>query len=117
MGSSGAMTSERRRSARVAILGRLHGHVVSLDVPVAVSDLSLAGMAIQTPIPFIEGTVQEFELALGDNSSVVLRGQVIHSHNIAPAGAPALFLTGIQFLDDDEPADSRDVGRFIERLD
>ncbi len=111
------MAGDRRRSARVAILGRLHGNVVSLDVPVAVNDLSLAGMAIQTPIPFTEGSVQEFELALGDNSSVVLRGQVIHSHNIAPSGAPALFLTGIQFLDEDEPAERSSVGQFIERLD
>jgi hypothetical protein len=110
------MAGERRRSARVAILGRLHGHAVSLDIPVKVSDLSLAGMAIETPMPFPVGAIQEFELTLGDETAVVLRGHVVRSHNISPPGAPAVFVTGVQFVDD-EPAESSEVGQLIERLD
>ncbi len=110
------MAGERRRSARVAILGRLHGHAVSLDIPVKVNDLSLAGMAIETPMPFTIGAIQEFELTLGDESAVVLRGQVVRSHSSSPPGAPAVFVTGIQFIDD-EPSDGSEVGQLIERLD
>jgi hypothetical protein len=110
------MAGERRRSARVAILGRLHGHVVSLDIPVKVNDLSLAGMAIETPMPFSVGAVQDFELTLGDESSVILRGHVVRSDNISAPGAPAVFVTGVEFVDDD-PSESSEVEHLMERLD
>jgi hypothetical protein len=110
------MASERRRSARVAILGRLHGHAVSLDIPVKVNDLSLAGMAIETPMPFSAGAIQEFELTLGDDTAVVLRGLVVRSDNISPPGVPAVFVTGVEFVDD-EPSESDEVGHLMERLD
>ena len=32
------MTTERRRSPRIEILGKLHGHSVALNVPVRVTD-------------------------------------------------------------------------------
>ena len=46
------MSIERRRSPRVELVGRLHGHDVSLDVPVVVRELSLGGMAIETTFSF-----------------------------------------------------------------
>ena len=62
------MTSERRRSTRIEILGRLHGRVVSLDVPVRVREISLGGMAIETAVSFAEGAVHDFRLRLGDGT-------------------------------------------------
>jgi hypothetical protein len=111
------MSRERRRSARVAIVGRLHGHAISLDVPVKVTDLSLGGMAIETPVSFPVGAVQEFQLTLGDESAVVLRGKVIRSQNVAEAGGAPAFVTGVEFIDDEEPADNAGVGQLIEKLD
>jgi len=111
------MSRERRRSARVAILGRLHGLAISLDVPVRVTDLSLGGMAIETPVSFPVGAVQEFQLTLGDDSAVVLRGKVVRSENVAPADAEPTFVTGVQFIDEDEPGDNADVGQLMEKLD
>ena len=111
------MARERRRSARVAILGRLHGLAISLDVPVKVNDLSLGGMAIETPVAFPLGAVQEFQLTLGDDSAVVLRGRVVRSQTVATTGAPPAFITGVQFIDDDESGDSAEVGHLIERLE
>ena len=46
------MSDDRRRSARVEILGRVRGHAVSLDTAVKVRDISLVGMAIETPFAF-----------------------------------------------------------------
>jgi len=109
------MSNERRRSTRVEILGRLHGLVVSLDVPVTVTDLSLGGMAIETPVAFAVGAVQEFQLTMGDGSPVVLLGRVIRSENSTPAGAPPVYATGIQFIDEESP-DASQVGDIIDKL-
>ena len=117
MPSAARMPRERRRSARVAILGRLHGVAVSLDVPVTVTDLSLGGMAIETPVSFPVGALQEFELTLGDESAVILRGKVIRSQKVAPSGATPSFVTGIQFIDEDASVESADVGQLIDRLE
>jgi hypothetical protein len=111
------MSRERRRSARVAILGRLHGLAVSLDVPVKVNDLSLGGMAIETPVPFPVGAIQEFALTLGDESSVTLSGRVVRCRNVSGPGEPPVYVTGVQFIDEDEPADSLEAGQIMGRLE
>ena len=109
------MSSERRRSPRIEILGRLHGHAVSLDVPVVVREISLGGMALETSFPFPIGALHEFRLTLGDGARVQLSGRVMHSRNISGPGGEPLFLTGIQFVDD-EPSEDSDVTDLIDKL-
>jgi hypothetical protein len=110
------MTTERRRSPRIELLGRLHGHSVSLDVPVTVLEISLGGMAIQTALAFPVGAVHEFRLTLGDDSTVELRGRVMHCRNTAPAGDEPTYATGVQFVED-EPSDPGSVvGDLIHRV-
>lgn len=110
------MSSERRRSPRVAIVGHLHGVAVSVDAPVRVLDLSLGGMAIETAMAMPIGTVQEFQLTLGDGSLVLLKGRVVRSKNSALEGEPAVYLMGVQFVDDEAPAESADVGDLLDKL-
>jgi hypothetical protein len=74
-------------------------------------------MAIETPVSFSIGAIQEFELTLGDESAVHLRGKVVRSENIAPANATPSFVIGVQFVDDEEPVESAEIGRLIERLE
>jgi hypothetical protein len=107
---------ERRRSARVTILGRLHGLAVALDVPVEVRDLSLGGMSIETPVPFPVGATQEFGLVMGDGSQLVLYGKVLRCRDVSGGGIP-MFQIGVQFLEDQEPTESVTVGQILERLD
>ena len=96
------MTSDRRGNPRIQILGRLHGRAIALDVPVRVTEISLGGMALVTDIPFPVGAVHEFQLTLGDNSVVMLRGRVAHCQKIESDGTQ--FLSGIQFVDDNDAA-------------
>jgi hypothetical protein len=110
------MSIERRRSPRIEILGRLHGHAVSLDVPVVVREISLGGMALETTFPFPAGAVHEFRLTLGDGSQVVLNGRVMHSRNTAEPGRPPQYVTGIQFVDDEPTGGDSSVGDIIDRL-
>lgn len=110
------MTTDRRRSARVELLGRLHGHSVSLDLPVSVVEISLGGMAIQTGLPFPVGAVHAFRLTLGDDSTVELNGRVMHCRNVAPSGAAPVYVSGLQFVDDDPPESGPTVSDLIDRV-
>ncbi len=111
--TNATMTDDRRRSPRIELLGRVHGHSVSLDLPVRVVQISLGGMAIETAMAFPVGAVHLFRLTLGDDSTTELTGRVMHSRNTAPDGATPVFTTGIQFVD----GDSDDaVGDLITRV-
>lgn len=80
----------------------MNGRAVALEVPVTVSEISLGGMAILTDTEFEVGAVHDFQLTLGDNSLVDLRGRVAHCRKVSET-APR-YLSGIQFIsegDDD----------------
>lgn len=89
---------DRRHSPRVAILGKLHGRIVTFDVPVTVLEISLGGMGIQTTVPFPVDAVHGFQLTLGDDSVVHLKGRVVHCNRLE--GTEDRFISGIQFLDE-----------------
>lgn len=108
--------ADRRRAPRIALLGELHGRLVALDVPVEVLNLSVGGLLLRTPFRIAVGAVHDFNLTLGDESSVVLRGRAKHCHEAqGPDGSPT-YEVGFAFIDDDSPADGREVGRIIEKL-
>jgi len=108
------MGSERRTAPRIEILGRVHGQAVSLDVPLTVREISLGGMAIETPVPFPLGAIHEFRLTLGDGSTVLLRARVVHCRP-AGGGDTPVFLSGMHFVED-EPVTGQSVNDFIERI-
>jgi c-di-GMP-binding flagellar brake protein YcgR len=92
------VSTDRRRAARVQILGQLHGRAVTLDLAVTVTEISLGGMGILTQLPFPIGAVHDFQLTLGDGSVVTLRGRVVHCQKVSGEGDQ--YLSGVQFLDD-----------------
>ena len=94
------MSTDRRRSPRLEIMGRIHGHSVLLDTPVAVVEISLGGMAVETEVEFPVGVVHPFRLTLGDDSTVDLLGRILRCRNLAEEGEPARFRSGIQFVDE-----------------
>jgi len=91
--------AERRRSPRIELLGELYGHVVALDVPLTVRDMSLTGLLIEAPVAFPVGAVHQFSLMLGDDSSIVLSGRVCRCRAIERADDVAWFESGIEFVD------------------
>src|SRR5262245_6580017 len=108
-------SSDRRRSPRIEILERLHGHVASLDVAVKVREMSLGGMGIETDFPFPVGAVHDFRLTLGDGSTVVLRGTVLRCRKETDAEGKALYISGVQFVDDESAGDSA-AGTVIDKI-
>lgn len=97
-GLSAAVSTDRRRHPRIQLLGRLHGRVVALEVPVTVTEISLGGMAIETDLEFSIDSEHQFQLTLGDDSTVRLKGRVAHSQRLA--GEPARYLSGIEFVEE-----------------
>jgi len=110
------MSIDRRRSPRIELLGRLHGHVVSLDVPVIVREISLGGMAVETTFSFPVGVVHEFRLTLGDGAHVLLRGQARHSRSQSARGRTTVYTTGFEFVDEEVGEGSARVGDLIDRI-
>ena len=101
------MSKDRRRSPRVELLGRVHGHVASLDVPVTVTEMSLGGLGLETGFPFPAGAIHDFRLTLGDGAFVVVKGKVVHCRNVAAPGGPSRYVSGVQFVEDDAADDAR----------
>jgi Tfp pilus assembly protein PilZ len=106
--------ADRRRSTRVEVLGKIHGQVVSLDVALVVREISLGGMSIETPKLFTVGAIESFLLTLGDGAGVEVHGRIVYSSPASEA-KPDVFVTGVQFVDDDKNTDAP-VGGLINKI-
>ena len=73
-----------------------------MDVAVTATEISLGGMAIQTDIAFPVGAIHEFQLTLGDESAVVLRGRIAHCQRVGGDEPGGGYLSGVEFIDDEE---------------
>jgi hypothetical protein len=110
-------TIEQRRSPRVEIFGRLHGHLVALDMPVSVTGISLGGLSFESPVDFPIGAVHEFRVELNDVASVRLKGRIVHCRPASnPDEGDPRFAAGAEFLDDcaDDAADA--IRDLVERV-
>ena len=101
------MSRERRRSPRVELLGRLHGHAVSLNLPLLVREVSLGGMSMVTSVPFPVGAIHEFSLTLGDGAAVSLNGRIVYSREMESSEGEPQYVSGVEFVSTpDEPPGS-----------
>ncbi len=108
---------ERRRSARVEIIDRLHGEVVSHEVEIIVRDISTGGMAIEGPVQFPVGARHEFLLTAPDGSFSRIRGVAKYSRRVSPQDAKPAYSTGFEFLDTPVPLGGSTIARLIEKID
>ncbi len=110
------MYVERRRAPRVEVMGRIQGHVMSADAAIAVREISLGGLSFSSPAPFPVGSVHQFRLTLGDDSDVMMRGRIVRSELRTGQDGFAVYITGVQFLDDDLEDESPGVGGLIDKM-
>ena len=81
MPQSSTGLTERRRAPRVRIRGRLHGSFLTNPVPIAIRNISLLGMLVESAEAFPVGTVHEFRMTVnGDDSdaSPILTAECVH---------------------------------------
>jgi PilZ domain-containing protein len=110
------MSSERRRSPRIEILGRLHGHIAALDVAVKVREISLGGFSLETAFPFPADAVHDFSLTMGDGSATQVRGRVVRSTEAKASDGSRLYVTGVQFIDDEPSEGDSTIGDIVDCL-
>ncbi|HXT69786.1 MAG TPA: PilZ domain-containing protein [Vicinamibacterales bacterium] len=107
--------TERRRAPRVDLVGQLQGELVSVDLPIRVREISLGGMSIETTEAFAVDTRHSFVLTLGDGAGVFVLGRVAYSRKLDQDGG-AIFVTGIQFLDEDAGDAGGDVEDIVRKV-
>ena len=95
------MTKDRRRAPRVDVIHPLSGRSAERRTRISVLDLSLGGMAVRSGEAFSVDKAYQFEIALGDGSTVTVRGLVRHCRKVAPQGRGGDYVAGIAFVDDE----------------
>jgi len=95
-----ADSEERRTHPRLEVLGRIHGGVVALDVPLTLLNMSAGGLSVQTPFRFPIGATHDFRFKWGDHAPIVLRAQVVHTLRATREGE-VIYVTGLEFTGKD----------------
>ncbi|HEX7779844.1 MAG TPA: PilZ domain-containing protein [Vicinamibacterales bacterium] len=97
-GSTGP--TERRRAPRLRIRGRLSAVFLTTPLPIAIRNISLLGMLVESAEAFPVGTLHQFRMTInGDDSegSPVLTAECVHCHpELLPDGATS-YLSGFMF--------------------
>ena len=90
--------TDRRRSPRVQLMGRVHGKLIPANLPVHVREISLGGLSIETREGFEAGSVLNFTLTLGDGAGVLVAARIVYSRLI-DGSDPAIYISGLEFVD------------------
>jgi hypothetical protein len=106
-------STERRRSPRVELMGRVHGQLVSANLPVEVREISLGGMSIETREGFETGSVLNFVLTLGDGAGVLVSARIVYCRLI-DGSDPVMYVSGLEFVDEDSQENG--VSNLVEKV-
>jgi hypothetical protein len=92
--------SDRRSTPRLEVLGRLHGQLVSLDVPISIGNVGLGGFSAESAMPFPLGARHQFRFTTHQGSEVDIRAVVVHRRPGYSADGQTFFVTGFSFVHD-----------------
>lgn len=104
----------RRRSARVQLLGEVHGNLVGMSLPAVVRDISEGGFSIESSLQFPATAKHLFHLTLGADVAepVVVEARVVHSGPVEGA-EPKSYLTGFSFTGTQPHATKEDIEEVV----
>ena len=88
---------ETRDTARIAILGELHGEVMVFQ-PTTIKEISRGGALVETLFPLHVDSLHEFRLSLGDRS-VVVKGRIAHCSITDVEQEVVTYRSGIEFVE------------------
>ena len=94
------MPIDRRSAPRLEVLGRLHGHLVSLDVPITIGNLGLGGFSAESVMPFPLGARHRFRFTTNTGGEVNIQAVVVHRRPGYSADGLTFFVTGFAFVHD-----------------
>jgi hypothetical protein len=105
------VSSDKRDTERVAILGELQGEMMVFQ-PMLVKEISRGGATVETRFPLHLNSLHDVRLILG-STSVILKGRVVHSRISDVDQDIVTYRTGMEFV---EPS-ARVVSVIAEYLD
>ena len=91
---------DKRDAERVPILGELQGEMMVFQ-PMLIKEISRGGVTIETRYPLHLNSLHDLRLILG-NTSVILKGRVVHSRISDVDQDIVAYRTGLEFI---EPSD------------
>ena len=103
------MPIDRRSTPRLEVLGRLHGHLVSLDVPITIGNLGLGGFSAESVMPFPLGARHQFRFTTDTGGEVNIQAVVVHRRPGYSADGLTFFVTGFAFVHDPVHDTARDI--------
>jgi len=94
------MSSEKRDTDRVSILGELRGEIMVFE-PMAIKEISRGGALIETRFPLQLNSLHELRLTLGDRS-VIVKGRVAHCRISDVDQDVVMYRSGMEFIEPSE---------------
>jgi PilZ domain-containing protein len=107
------LSSDKRDSDRVQLLGDLHGEVMIFQ-RITIKEISAGGAQIETAFPLQLDSLHDFRLTLGDRS-VVVKARVAHCRISDVDQDLVLYRTGIEFTEPTEQVAAA-IGEFVHAL-
>ncbi|HEX7795225.1 MAG TPA: PilZ domain-containing protein [Vicinamibacterales bacterium] len=109
-----AEISNRRRSPRIPVSGRITCEMVALHVSVTLVNISAGGFFVRSPIKCAVGDVQRFQFTVdGEHRAIfVLRGRAVHCVPVVIDDTTA-YLMGFEFV---EPIFQHAIAHLIDVL-
>ena len=107
------MSSAKRDSKRVELLGALHAEVMVFQ-PCAVREISHGGMQVETGLPLQLDSLHDFRLTLGDQS-VVVKGRIAHSRISDVDQDIITYRSGVEFIEPPERV-AEAIAMFVDQL-
>lgn len=91
---------DKRRSERVPMLGHVAGEITVVE-PLAVKDVSLGGLTVETRIPLTLNSLHDVRLTIGSRS-VIVKSRVVHVHVTDVDRDEMAYRSGLEFVDPPE---------------
>ncbi len=101
--------TDRRSTPRLEVLGRLHGHLVSLDVSITVGNLGLGGFSAESVMPFPLGARHQFRFTTDRGVGIDIQAVVVHRRPGYSVDGLTFFVTGFSFVHDPMHDTARDI--------
>jgi hypothetical protein len=91
-------TVDRRRMVRWPVVPPIDGHVLSLDQPVTLHDISAGGFSVRAAHNLAPGAAYEFRFDL-QPQPVVVTARLAHAKRMNPGQEPPAYLLGFEFAE------------------
>ena len=104
---------DRRSTPRLEVLGRLHGQLVSLDIPITIANVGLGGFSAESVMPFPLGARHQFRFTTDDRVEIHLAAVVVHRRPAYSPDGLTYFITGFSFVHDPMHDTASDIRRLV----